>query len=262
MSLDNALKTGKPLRDRLQTEAGLEWLIAHGPVVEHPPLESWVLRQLVMTHRIVRLRRGAYLVPDEHGEMAHPAVAAALLAPDGYLSFYGALTLAGLTDQSAAVWAVVTAKRQRPARYGPDLGIEFVAWPRRLRDADVRLRRIGRHQIRVATPAQAFADALEAPRLAPPTSEMLSILRTGMATKRLDAADLRRRATYVDSSYLAARLGFLLETATGRVDPTLLALARQSHAWRDLGSTPGDILDTTWRVRAPATKAQLIRSST
>lgn len=261
MPINNAQITGSVLRDRLQTDAGMQWLIEHGPVAEQPPLAPWVLRQLVATQRIHRLRRGAYLAPDRDGVMPHPAVAAALLAPEGYLSFYGALTLHGLTDQSAAVWAVVSAMRQRPARYG-ELRIEFVPWPRRLDDADTRRQKVSGVMIRVATPTQAFCDMLEAPRFAPPVAEMLGVLRTGLATKRLDAADLRRYATRLQSSYLAARLGFLLETASGKVDPTLLALARQSHAWRDLATTPGEVNDSTWRIRAPASKEQLIRSST
>lgn len=261
MSINNVQKKGNLLRGQLRTDAGLAWLIAHGPVVQDPPLEHWVLRQLVATERILRLRRGTYLVPTAEGVLPPVHVAASLLAPEGYLSFYGALTWHALTDQSAGVWAMVASKRQRSARYGEDLTIEFVAWPARLRDAAVRVHRIAGSSVRIATPVQAFVDALEAPQLAPPASELLRILRLGLVSGRLSANELRARALEMESPYLAARLGYLLEVASGKVDGRLLAVARQAHAWRPL-TTGGEVADTTWRVMAPATKEQLLRSST
>lgn len=245
----------------MRTDAALAWLIANGPVVRAPPLEPWVLRQLVSTERILRLRRGAYLVPTKNGDLPPVEVAAGLLAPEGYISFYAALTWHDLTDQPTGVWAVVARKRQRAARYGRDLKIEFVAWPVRLRDAHARVHRIAGSRVRIATPVQALLDSLQAPHLAPPASELLRILRFGLASGLLNAAALRTRAAEMESPFLASRLGYLLEVATGRVDGRLLSLARRAHAWRPL-TTGGTVADTTWRVLAPATKAQLIRSST
>src|SRR3989442_9828052 len=107
MNVNNSSSGGNVLRE-LRTDAALRQLIAAGPVVVSPDLEPWVLRQLVRTGRIARLRRGVYLVPDSEGRMLPPAAVAALLDPQGYLSFYRAPILHGLTDQHPGVWAAVT----------------------------------------------------------------------------------------------------------------------------------------------------------
>ncbi len=242
-------------------DQALTWLVEHGPVVGDPPLPNWALRQLVRTQRIARLRRGLYLVPRADGTMVRLPSVAALVAPDGYLSFYGALTLAGLTDQDAAHWGIVTATRQRPLRYGPVV-LEFVAWTARLRTAMTRVHVIDGVRVRVATPVQAFCDALEHPRLGASFPEMLRVLRTGIAARVLSPRALRGYARSVDSPALARRLGLLLELATGEVDETLAEIAQRSHAW-----TSGDrrqvlASDTRWRVRLSRDRGELARAAT
>jgi len=259
MSIDILQKLGLV---RLPTvDQAMAWLIEHGPVVADPPFPNWVLRQLVRTQRVARLRRGLYLVPRPDGTMLQLPAVAALVMPEGYLSFYGALTLYGLTDQDAAHWGMVTRARQRPLRYGP-LTLEFVTWPARVRSAKTRQRTIDGVSVRLATPVQAFCDALEQPRLGASFPEMLRVLRTGLATRALTASALRAHARAVNSPALARRLGLLLELATTNVDQELAAIARRSHAW-----TSGDRLqerasDSRWRVRLSRSRDDLTRAAT
>lgn len=260
MSIDNLNYRGSLLRE-LRTDAALRELIARGPVVLAPDQKSWVLRQLVRTGRIARLRRGVYLVPDAQGRMVPPAAVAALLDPRGYLSFYGALVLHGLTDQDTGVWAVVSSRRQATARYGR-ARIVFVARRARAPLPRVVTRRITGVPVRVASPADAFCDCLERPRFAPSPAELLRILRAGLQTRRLSVRGLRDRALRGGSPFVASRLGLLLEMATGERDGRLYALARRSHRWRSLLDQGAAALrDSGWRLTLPASPQQLGRAA-
>lgn len=257
----NNLKFGGDVLRELRTDAALRRLIAAGPVVFAPALEPWVLRQLVRTGRIARLRRGVYLVPDPQGRMLPPAAVAALLAPKGYLSFYGALVVHGLTDQDTNVWAVVTTLRQASARYGR-ARIEFVIRPARAARAQVRTRRVAGVPVRIASSEEAFCDCLERPRYAPSPAELLRILRTGLQTRRLSVRGLRATALRRGSPYLASRLGLLLELASGQRDRRLYALARRSHRWRPLvDETTVALRDSGWRLTLPASRERLMRAA-
>lgn len=260
MSVNNPNFGGNVLRE-LHTDAALRKLIAAGPIVVAPQLEPWVLRQLVRTRRIARLRRGVYLVPDARGRMLPPAAVAALLAPKGYLSFYGALTLHGLTDQDTSLWVVVTTPRQASAHYGR-ARIEFVSRPARAARAQVQTRRVAGVAVRIASADEAFCDCLERPRYAPSPAELLRILRTGLQARRLSVNGLRARALRRGSPYVASRLGLLLELATGERDRRLYALARRSHRWRSLvvEGTAGP-RDSGWRLKLPASPEQLARAA-
>lgn len=258
MSSDSVTKPG--LLRIAQTDQALAWLVRHGPLVTDPPLPFWVLRQLVRTERIARLRRGLYLAPQANGRLPSLPAAAALVEPSGHLSFYGALTLHGLTDQDTARWGMVTARRRRPIRYGR-VRLEFVTWPARLRTAKAATRRIDGVHVRIATPVQAFCDTLEAPRLGPSLPEMLHVLRTGLSTRRLSLASLRACAREVNSTVLARRLGLLLELATGDADPELLAMAQRSHAWGRAEERPGTVSESRWRLLLPRTRGDLIRAA-
>ncbi len=260
MSVNNVPFGGKTIRE-LRTDAALRRLIAAGPIVVAPRAEPWVLRQLVRTRRIARLRRGVYLVPDMRGRMLPPAAVAALLAPAGYLSFYGALIVHGLTDQDTAVWAVVTRQRQATARYGR-ARIEFVVRRASARRPKVQVRRIAGVRARVASAAEAFCDCLEQPRYAPSPGELLRMLRVGLRTRRLSVALLRSRALTRRSPYVASRLGLLLELATGERDRRLYAAARRSHRWRSLlDERAAALRDSRWRVELPASREQLSRAA-
>lgn len=256
MSVNNLTSGGRVLRE-LRTDAALRHLIAAGPVVVTPDLEPWVLRQLVRTGRIARLRRGTYLVPDAKGRMLPPAAVAALLDPKGHLSFYGALILHGLTDQDTSVWAVVTKRRQASARYGRTRIVFVIRRARALR-AQVRARRLARVPVRVASADDALLDCLERPRYAPSPTELLRILRTGLQSRRLSVHRLRDRALRSGSPSVAARLGLLLELATGKRDGRLYTFARRSHRWRSLvAQDAARLRDSGWRLTLPASRQHL-----
>lgn len=260
MSINKAKSGGSVLR-LLRTDSALRGLIAAGPIVVNPDLEPWVLRQLVRTGRIARLRRGVYLVPDTRGRMLPPGAVAALMAPKGYLSFYGALIVFGLTDQDTDVWAVVSSRPQSPARYGR-ARIVFVARRARAPRADVRLRRVGGVPVRIASTEDAFCDCVQRPRYAPSPAELLRILQTGLKTRRISVRRLRDRALRSRSPYVASRVGLLLEITTGHQDARLYDLARRSHRWRPLsedGRTPQR--DTGWRLELPSPRDHLARAA-
>lgn len=260
MSINNLDYGGSVLRE-LRTDAALRELIAAGPVVVASSLEPWVLRELVRTGRIARLRRGVYLAPDARGRMLPPAAVAALLAPKGYLSFYGALILHGLTDQDTSVWAVVTTRRQASARYGR-ARIEFVIRRARAPQPEARTRRVAGIPVRIASGDEAFCDCLERPRYAPNAAELLRILRTGLQTRRLSVRRLRDRALRSGSPSVASRLGLLLELATGERDPRLYSLARSSHRWRSLGNEDASAQrHSGWRLTLPVSPEQLARAA-
>lgn len=222
-------KTGLSRKPKL--EQSMDWLVQHGPLHENPPLPAWILKHLVRTKRIARLRRGLYLAPDRHtGQMLPLPHIAARLDPGGYLSFYGALSMYGLTDQDPSSWGMVTRRRQASLRYGRQR-LYFVAWPEKLKNAKTKQRSFHGSKLRVATPVQAYCDALEKLRLSPGLPELLHVLNVGLSTKQLTVARLRAYALRSDSVVLARRLGLLLELATGRVDPALKYLARRSHDW-------------------------------
>jgi predicted transcriptional regulator of viral defense system len=260
MMVNNLLSGGSVLRE-LRTDAALRQLIATGPVVVSPGLQPWVLRQLVRTGRIARLRRDVYLVPDMKGRMLPPAAVAALLDPKGYLSFYGALILHGLTDQDTSVWAVVATRRQPTARYGR-ARIVFVIRRARAPRPQLRTRRTAGTPVRVASAEDAFCDCLAQPRYAPSPAELLRILRTGLQSRRLSVRRLRDRALRSGSPSVASRLGLLLELATGERDSRLYAFARRSHRWRALVDEDAVALrDSGWRLTLPASPKQIARAA-
>lgn len=260
MLVNNASSGGPVLRE-LRTDAALRQLIAAGPVVLSPGLQPWVLRQLVRTGRIARLRRDVYLAPDARGHMLPPAAVAGLLGPRGYLSFYGALILHGLTDQDTTVWAVVTTQRQPSAHYGR-ARIVFLMRRARAPRPQLRTRPVAGTRVRVASPDDAFCDCLAQPRYGPSPAELLRILKTGLQSRRLSVRRLRDRALRSGSPSVASRLGLLLELATGKRDRRLYAFARRSHRWRSLMDEGGGALrDSEWRLTLPMSAKQLARAA-
>lgn len=233
-------------------EQAMRWLVENGPLVDEPELPYWILRQLVAQQRVLRLRRGLYLVPHADGKLPSFPSLVGLLSHEGHLSFYAALILHGLTDQDTRTWVVVTSKRQSPINYGPRQ-MRFFASPRGERAHTTVVDAHGT-KVRVATGEQAFIDTLAFPHHGPDFSEMLHILRAGLITGRLSNNCLRDLAIREDSPALARRLGFLMELATDRVDEELLRLAHRTHdrtqAW------PGEVkaTDDRWRISLPASR--------
>lgn len=255
MSINNLTKVG--LIRQPHVEQAMAWLVANGPLHRDPDLPHWILRQLVQTQRIARLRRGVYLAPLPSGELPPGPATAHLLAPEGYLSFYGALTLHDLTDQDTAQWVMVTRAHQARAR-APRAQFDFVPWPARLRSARTQTRTFDGIEVRMATPLQAFSDCLEAPRFAPSFAELLHVLRDGMSLRRLSPRALVVHALKLDSPVVARRLGMLLELATEHVDPRLLELANRSHNWTRLDDRAASIREPRWRLLLPQARDRIL----
>lgn len=258
MSINNLDKVG--VTRRPQVEQAMAWLVANGPLHQDPPLPHWTLRQLVRTERIARLRRGTYLAPRPDGRLPAAPAVAQLLAPEGYLSFYGAITLHGLTDQDTARWVMVTRAHQAPAR-APRAQFDFVPWPARVRGAQVRTRAIDGVRVRLATPLQAFSDCLEAPRFAPSFPELVHVLRDGLALRRLSRGSLVERALELSSPVVARRLGLLLELVTGEVEPRLVDVAGRSHNWTRLDDRPATIREPRWRLLLPRSRGDILAAA-
>lgn len=233
MSLTNLLKVGAVALSKVEQAAA--WMIEQGPVIENPELPTWVLRTLVRQNRIARLRRGVYAIPDAQARLhLSPYAVGELVEPGSVLSFYAALAFWNVTDQTPKRIGVVSKKRHSPITFGPQQTV-FLARPHAIRRMEFRVRKIGEYRVRVATPAQAFIDALSYPPLAASPAELLGILAHGLDTKIFTPKALRQRARADDSLVVARRLGLLLELATGKTDPELLERARRSHAYSTFG---------------------------
>lgn len=253
MSLNNLLKVGLVALPKVEQAAA--WMIQQGPVIENPELPTWVLRTLVGQNRVARLRRGVYAVPDAQGRLRlSPFAVGEVVEPGSIVSFHAALAFWNVTDQTPRRIGVVSTKRHSPIAFGPQ-AVVFLARERALRQMECKRRKIGDQTVRVATPAQAFIDALSYPPLAASPAEMLTILVHGLATKILTLTGLRRRALADGSLVVARRLGLLLELATGTTDSELLERARSSHAYSSFDG-PEDQQAThavpRWLLHTPA----------
>lgn len=253
MSLNRSLKLGQVALPKV--EQAMAWMIEQGPTIENPGLPPWVLHALARQNRVVRLRQGVYAVPDANGRVRLSAFAVGeVVEPRSVVSFHAALAFWNVTDQTPRHVGVVSKKRRSPVPFGPQT-VVFLARPRTLKHMEFKTTRIGELTVRVATPAQAFIDALSHPALAAAPSEMLAILVHGLATKILTSGALRRRALADGSLVMARRLGLLLELATGEVDADLLARARSSHAYSRFEGPEGQAAEHAvprWFLRVPA----------
>lgn len=229
MSLNNLLKVGAVALPKVEQAAA--WMIEQGPIIEDPQLPAWVLRTLVRQNRVARLRRGVYAVPDAKGHLRlSPFAVGEVVESGSVVSFHAALAFSNVTDQTPRRIGVVSRKRHSPIAFGPQT-VVFLARSRQIKRMEFKVRKVGDLSIRVATPVQAFFDALSHPPLAASPAEMLSILVHGLETRIFTPSELRRRALPDGSLVVARRLGLLLELATGSVDPHLLERARSSHVY-------------------------------
>jgi len=253
MSLNKLLKVGAVALPKVEQAAA--WMIEQGPIIEHPELPPWVLRTLVGQNRVARLRRGVYAVPDAQGRLRlSPFAVGEIVEPGSILSFHAALAFWNLTDQTPRRIGVLSRTCHSSIALGPQT-VVFLARPRALKRMERKLAKIGDLTVRVATPSQAFVDALSSPPLAASPAELLAILAHGLATKILTPTGLRRRAIADGSLVVARRLGLLLELATGTADSELLDRARTSHAYSSFDG-PEDQQAThavpRWLLRTPA----------
>lgn len=242
------------------TEQAMQWLIESGPVIVRPPLPVWTLKRLVVSKRILRLRRDVYLAPRSDGKLLPPVAVAALLAPKSYLSFYGALSLHGLTDQDASTLAVVTPARQSSVRYGGRT-IEFYASPRPVKRAKTTTKEFDGVSVRLATPAQAFVDSLEVRRLGGSIRELAKILRVGLAGRLMTVDEVTQLVGAVGSAAVARRLGLLLELADAEVPDHLREMSKRIHEPTLFDPhRAARFRDAVWNLQLPASREEILRS--
>jgi predicted transcriptional regulator of viral defense system len=234
-------------------EQAMAWLVENGPLVAHPNLPAWTLKALVKDRRIVRLRRGLYLVPDRDGHLPSLEATIQHVAPTGYITGWAALAHHGLTDQDPGRWAVVTPERNAGFAYGRAT-VDFHTSPSRAAGADIVIASEGRHGpgvTRWATAKQAFIDLLDRPELGPDAGSVAGSLRTGIEGGVVGFADLVSAVTGHGAVASARRLGFLGEIASNSRLPGLLPLAHRSHNWSRLGTSETVARDSRWRLLLP-----------
>ncbi len=238
-------------------EQAMAWLINVGPLVDNPELPPWVLKHLVHRRRILRLRNGLYLVPGASMRLPTVQAVISLMAPQGYVGFYAALTLHALTDQEVMEWIVVTDRHTASIRYGRR-AVRFLDSPSRLSNAQVTTRTTGGVELRLATPAQALCETLLMPKFGPDLPELLHCLRAGLETGLISRDMLHGIVEKAGSPLLARRLGLLLELVTGEIDEELFRASRRSHAM--FAAWPGaqDVVDPVWRLILPEARERIL----
>ena len=238
-------------------EQGMAWMIGHGPLLAYPPLSMSILRALTGEKRILRLRRGLYLVPDATGRLPEIAETITLADPDGYISGPGALALMSLNDQDVGRWYSVSSSELADIAYGP-LAVHFVHSPSTLARAKTAVVPIAGHPVRLATIAQALIDEIDLMPWGLDYPEIVRVMRNVLDAGRVNEQELL--AVWQDHPSIAAvrRLGFILEIATGRASGNIAALAR-----RNLGITgpASGQLDLDWRLRLPASREDIAGAS-
>lgn len=241
-----------------QKEQGLAWLIEHGPLVSNPPLPMAVLRSLVTDKRILRLRKGLYLIPTPQGRLPSLPGAINLVDPVGCISGHGALMLHGLNDQDISHWYTVTARRQADIAYGA-FRVHFVLSPQAATTADRTTLDVRGEHVQVATIAQAIVDEVRFMPYGLDYGETARVLRNafevGKVTERDLVAVMRRRPSIA----AARRLGFLLELVRPRPNSDLLTMARsQEGVTRLVGDS---VPNSTWRLFLPSPADSILRAS-
>lgn len=258
MSVNNLLKLGAINLPKVEQAAA--WLIKNAPLVESPQLPMWVLRTLVRQNRIARLRRGVYAVPDANGRLRlSPYAVGEVVEPGSIVSFFAALAHWNLTDQTPRRIGVISRYRHSPIEFGPQ-SIVFLARPRQLKKMQFKMAKIGGRDFRIATPVQALLDSLTYPALSVSPAQLLAVLAYGLASRLFEVAPLRRAAIATASIATARRLGFLLELATGKVDPGLAQLARSSHTYLDFvgpEARSAEVQIPRWLLRTTDTPERL-----
>jgi predicted transcriptional regulator of viral defense system len=239
----------------------MAWLVEHGPIVNSPPLPTWALDRLVKSKRILRLRRDVFLAPTPAGRLPSSESVASLLAPGGYISFYEAMILNGLTDQDTSRLVVISDRRQANARFG-DRTIHFVFAPGRAAFAHTVTKDFDGVRGRVATVAQAVLDSLTLPWHAPRLRELVAIIRLGLQSGRLNREELVELVLAENSPAVARRAGFLLELVGADVDSRLRALAVRTNDRTPLiPSQPTKASNSTWRLDLPASEPELLAAA-
>ena len=254
MDLDNLLE--QHLIAVPKKEQAMAWLIERGPLVVEPPLPSWILENLVADRRIMRLRRGAYLVPEVSWGLPSLPRTMNLLDPDGYVSGHGALTAQGLNDQDIARWWAVGSRRQADISYGL-YAAHFVFSPESAISGqryDVMYE--GDHTS-MATPTQAFIDEARLMPFGFDWVETGRVLRNAVEVGATDERQIQQALSTQPSLAATRRLGLLLEIVRGTPDTDLLDVARRNLTLSRI--TGEQEIDSTWRITLPVNKEQIRR---
>ncbi len=241
-----------------QVEQAMAWLVQHGPVVADPPIENWIMRRLVETHRVMRLRRSVYLAPTADARLPGVAATANALDPDGYVSGLAALALHGLTDQDVADWRSISTRRQSDIAYGR-VAVHFIYSPSRARSGQRTTVRNAGDEVVLATPAQAVLDTL---RFLPGqidwlwTARMLqeALARGSASTEEITSLLADDPAP---SAAVARRLGFLFDALGVEAPAGLEAISRATHDWT-VSRDPRVVIDR-WRLRSPYSLLEIQR---
>jgi len=241
-----------------QKEQGLAWLIQHGPLVGNPPLPMAVLRSLVADKRILRLRKGLYLVPTPQGRLPSLPHAINLADPVGCISGHGALMLHGLNDQDISHWYSVTARRQADITYGA-FRAHFVLSPQWATTAARTTLNVRGEQVVVTTVSQAIVDEVRFMPYGLDYAETARVLRNAFEAGKVTERDLVAVMRNRPSVAAARRLGFLLELVRARPNRDLLAMARSQEGVTRLA---GDsVPNSTWRLFLPGPADSILRAS-
>jgi predicted transcriptional regulator of viral defense system len=229
-------------------EQAMAWLVEHGPLLTDPPIPGWIMERLVESGRVMRLRRGVYLVPDQFGKLPSFARAISQLDPAGYITGHAALATQGLNDQDVPQWWAVGSHRQGDIVYGLYRG-HFVLSPLSARLGKRHLVRVEGDRVSMATPTQALVDEARLMPFGFDWIETARVLRNAVETGQTDE-DRALRALRAQPSLAATRrLGLLFEIVRGEPDERFVAAARRTLAPSVvMGSNH---LDARWRVALP-----------
>lgn len=118
------------------------------------------LSRMVTSGELVRVTRGVYALPGQHGASESSAILVAQRFPEATLCLLTALRLHGLTTQAPfEVWIAIGNKDRAPRLDWPKLRV--VRFSGQALDAGVESRKQGKHRLRLTSPAKTVADCFK-----------------------------------------------------------------------------------------------------
>jgi hypothetical protein len=166
--------------------------------------------------------------------------------------------LYGLNDQDIPRWYSITDHRQADIGYGL-FRVHFVLSPNQVASAAKTSLAVGGRPLVVATVAQALVDEIQLMPWGLDYAETVRVLRTALETRSTSEEELVETLRHRPSVAAARRLGLLLELVTSRRNPELLDMARSNRGVTRLAND--SLLDSTWRLHLPRTRADIVRAS-
>jgi predicted transcriptional regulator of viral defense system len=231
-----------------KTEQAMAWLVANGPLVVDPPLPNWLMKSLERSRRVMRLRRGIYLVPKPDGRLPSLPRAMNMLDEDGYVTGHGALAAQGLNDQDVSRWWAVGSRRQSDIVYGL-YRAHFVFSPEAAVGGERAMVSFEGEQVRMATATQALVDEARLMPFGFDWVETARVLSNAVAVDRTDEERVIRVLRKQPSLAATRRLGLLFELVRGEPHKGLLELARRSDTISRVSD--GRVTDPPWRIGLP-----------